>query len=552
MSSVIIILCFFSLLFITFVLFTSIGVGGFLFFNEDDEDDEVDEDDEDECVGIICPDATDDCHIKGTCTNGTCSDETTATNGTSCRHTSSTGRFDGTTYLMPRGVCTSGVCTSNTVDACTGDPCGDNAICTVIDTGFRCNCDNGYTGTSTNNQPNCTSNTVDAWILQTTTGQTCDTTCENSGRICTDGNWGVDSEAAMNAALAAAGTSSAAHCNSYAGYSTYDHLPNVQPASTSPGTCPYNTGDSSCSVTAGPYLRLCKCDSNGRLLPIQNQVDACTNDPCGDNATCTVSATGFSCNCDDGYTGTSTTNNRPNCTVANTCGVNQMVSLNTCVPCPVGTTNGAGDDPTGADTGCTANTCVGIICPDATDDCHIKGTCTNGTCSDETTATDGTSCFDGTTAGVCTSGVCGAVCGVNEMVSLNTCVSCPVGTTNDAGDDPTGADTGCTTWLRTAGGTGGGWIMGTPIESCDETCSAASKICSGGDWGVNSEATMNTVLRAAGHNPSTLCESYGSSSLSAGFPMIQITPGKCLYSTAPTGCGGEVQSTNMKRLCKCE
>ena len=188
MSSVIIILCFFSILFITFVLFTSIGVGGFLFFYEHDEDD-----------------------------------------------------VDDTT-------------------ACTGDPCGDNATCTVIDTGFSCNCDNGYTGTSTtNNQPNCTSNTVDAWILQTTTGQTCDTTCENSGRICTDGNWGVDSEATMNAALAAASVSGATRCDSY-NQGTVNWVPAVQPSS--PGGCYYlhPSFTPTCSATTHTHLRLCKCE----------------------------------------------------------------------------------------------------------------------------------------------------------------------------------------------------------------------------------------------------------------------------------------------------
>ena len=230
MSSVIIILCFFSILFITFVLFTSIGVGGFLFFYEHDED-------------------------TTACTNDPCGDNATCTvidTGFSCNCDNGyTGT--STTNNQPN-------CTSNTVDACTGDPCGDNAICTVIDTGFSCNCDNGYTGTSTtNNQPNCTSNTVDTWILQTTAGQTCDTTCENSGRICTDGNWGVDSEATMNAALAAASVSGATRCDSY-NQGTVNWVPAVQPSS--PGGCYYlhPSFTPTCSATTHTHLRLCKCE----------------------------------------------------------------------------------------------------------------------------------------------------------------------------------------------------------------------------------------------------------------------------------------------------
>jgi hypothetical protein len=41
------------------------------------------------------------------------------------------------------------------------------------------------------------------WILQTTAGDTCTTTCSAGGYTCTDGDWGADSEATLNAALAA-------------------------------------------------------------------------------------------------------------------------------------------------------------------------------------------------------------------------------------------------------------------------------------------------------------------------------------------------------------
>ena len=496
MSSVIIILCFFSILFITFVLFTSIGVGGFLFFYEIDEDD-----------------------------------------------------VDDTT-------------------ACTGDPCGDNATCTVIDTGFSCNCDNGYTGTSTtNNQPNCTANTVDA---------------------CTDNLCG-DNAICL---ISGSGYNCICKCG-YTGTTTHNSLPYCTLDTRYP-TCDACTDISDCP--AGESCVGGTCDISPTISSeacvVNNEVEACNyNDGSTVGTDCDFTA-GDSNTCDSSLctyvapTDCSFTAGDPG-----SCGGDCTYTTDPCVGiiCPDATddchikgtcTNGTCSDETTATDGtscfdgttagvCTsgvcnagtvANTCVGIICPDATDDCHIKGTCTNGTCSDETTATDGTSCFDGTTAGVCTSGVCGAACGVNEMVSLNTCVPCPVGTINDAGDDPTGADTGCTAdntgtiWLPdgTAINTGTVWIMSTPLETCDETCTTATKICSGGDWGVNSEATMNTVLTAAGHNPSTMCESYESSSLSNGSPMIQITPGKCIYSTTSTACTARIQSTNFKRLCKCE
>ena len=34
-------------------------------------------------------------------------------------------------------------------------------------------------------------------------------------------------------------------------------------------------------------------------------------------------------------------------------------------------------------------------------------------------------------------------CGANEYVAINVCTPCAAGTTNDAGDDASGADTAC-------------------------------------------------------------------------------------------------------------
>ena len=98
--------------------------------------------------------------------------------------------------------------------------------------------------------------TLGSWVLQTTTNETCDTTCAAAGGTCEDGAWGANSEAALNTALTAAGTSGEARCNSYAGASYRSMYPAVAP--TAPGGCYYNTGDSTCRDTSG-YNRLCKC-----------------------------------------------------------------------------------------------------------------------------------------------------------------------------------------------------------------------------------------------------------------------------------------------------
>ena len=74
------------------------------------------------------------------------------------------------------------------------------------------------------------------------------------------------------------------------------------------------------------------------------------------------------------------------------CAINEKVESNTCVACPVGTTNEAGDDASG----CCDTTCNAILCA------------------------------------------------INEKVESNTCVACQAGTTNEAGDDASGCcDTTC-------------------------------------------------------------------------------------------------------------
>lgn len=79
-------------------------------------------------------------------------------------------------------------------------------------------------------------------------------------------------------------------------------------------------------------------------------------------------------------------------TVANLelCRVDEYVSDSACIACPAGTTNAAGDDPSGSDTSCDVT-----------------------------------------------------YCGLNEYVSGNACIACSAGTTNAAGDDASGPDTSC-------------------------------------------------------------------------------------------------------------
>jgi hypothetical protein len=100
--------------------------------------------------------------------------------------------------------------------------------------------------------------TPGSWVLQTTTNEDCDVTCAaaSPGGTCADGAWGANSEAALNTALTAAGTSGGARCSSYTGSDWHGMFPAIDP--TAPGGCYYNTGESTCRDTSG-YNRLCKC-----------------------------------------------------------------------------------------------------------------------------------------------------------------------------------------------------------------------------------------------------------------------------------------------------
>jgi hypothetical protein len=104
------------------------------------------------------------------------------------------------------------------------------------------------------------------WVLDTAGFEPCTTTCATAGGTCVDGDWGVNSEATMNAAMTAAGAqppgttsqSEAARCISYHGGTESERpMINLQ------NQCYYITGVSTCSATptdnGNPYYRLCKC-----------------------------------------------------------------------------------------------------------------------------------------------------------------------------------------------------------------------------------------------------------------------------------------------------
>jgi hypothetical protein len=148
------------------------------------------------------------------------------------------------------------------------------------------------------------------------------------------------------------------------------------------------------------------------------------------------------------------------------CAVDQHVVGHACEPCPAGTTNEAGDDASGGDTGCDPVLCAAdqrvsshacVACPagmtnEAGDDASGGDTvCDGDRCASNQHVVNHACepCPAGTTnkAGADASGDdtgCDPIlCGVDDHVADHACVACPAGTTNEAGDDASGDDTGC-------------------------------------------------------------------------------------------------------------
>jgi hypothetical protein len=114
------------------------------------------------------------------------------------------------------------------------------------------------------------------------------------------------------------------------------------------------------------------------------------------------------------------------------CLADQQVLANARVPCPPGTTNAAGDDPSGPDTSCDP-----------------------------------------------------IFCDANERVVANACVACPPNTTNEPGDDASGPDTSCVDVCEA--------MLGT---ACDAYLKA-SNTSSGDNFGASVAASGDTIAIGA-------------------------------------------------------
>jgi hypothetical protein len=96
------------------------------------------------------------------------------------------------------------------------------------------------------------------------------------------------------------------------------------------------------------------------------------------------------------------------------------------------------------------------------------------------------------------------------------------------------------------------WILGAAGESCDTVCAAEGLPCTGGDWGVNDQASFEAALEAAGQSSSdraSLCSGGYSGTSWDGRPTVG--PRRlCRWQTAATTLCSATSAT-ARRLCRC-
>ena len=195
------------------------------------------------------------------------------------------------------------------------------------------------------------------------------------------------------------------------------------------------------------------------------------------------------------------------------CAENQRIQDNTCVDCPAGTTNEAGDDASGADSVCdeticdvdeyvSANACA--ACPAGTTNVGGDNAAGEDTTCDDTicgvdqyvSANACTACPAGTTNADGGDNAAGAdttcddtICGVDQYVAANTCTACPAGTENAAGDNASGGDTQCEDIDECADGNNGGCDANAACVNAARSGEAPSCTCNEGfaGDGINCE-----------------------------------------------------------------
>jgi hypothetical protein len=243
---------------------------------------------------------------------------------------------------------------------------------------------------------------------------------------------------------------------------------------------PGHEGDGATACTA------ITCGADQRVQ--DNACVACpanSTNEAGDDA----SGADTACDCDAGYGGDGITE-----CVAGACNADERVQDNACVDCPANASNAPGDDSTGADTACDCDpgyegdgvsACTAIICganerveSNACVDCPANST--NGAGDDASGADTACACDDGYAGDGATA--CDPVCGDGTVVSGEACddgnmvteTACPYGQATC-----TGCSADCSTMLNLTGPVcGDGTVDSVGGESCDDGDALNNDCCS--------------------------------------------------------------------------
>eukprot|EP01059_Diplonema_ambulator_P033327 TRINITY_DN6904_c0_g3_i1.p1 TRINITY_DN6904_c0_g3~~TRINITY_DN6904_c0_g3_i1.p1 ORF type:complete len:2380 (+),score=806.85 TRINITY_DN6904_c0_g3_i1:47-7186(+) len=339
----------------------------------------------DPCDGVVCVPLS-QCHLKGTCTNGVCSNPVWTP--TQTIDPGNPGTCDDGNQYTINDMCNNGKCVG--IDLC------ENVQCNSVDT----TCKMHETCNHLTGQCDPGANAADGTVCDDSNSATVDDKCMSG--VCV----GVDKCAGVTCTSTDPCKNAAGTCDINTGSCIFTNKPNGQPcddrdATTTSDMCTDGVckgenlcagvtcvpkdecHDAFCDFTTGQCYELAKV-SSGDGSPMK--CITCTGVVCPDLGECKKTSA-----CDP---------NSGKCT-------NENMADNT--PCDDGNSVTVDDK-------CTSGVCTGIdkcanVTCTAIDDCHVAGVCdyNTGVCSNPPAA-DGTQCDFRTMAGKCTKGTCGLDC----------------------------------------------------------------------------------------------------------------------------------------------
>jgi len=511
---------------------------------------------------VVCT-ALDQCHVAGTCSGGVCSNPAKG-NGTAC---------DDGDACTPSDSCQGGTCTAGAPKVCTAlDQCHVAGTCSggvcsnpLKGNGVACDDGNSCTTGDVCSAGVCAgSGTVchaldQCHAVGTCSGGVCSNPLLPNGTGCSDGN-----------ACTTGDTCQAGVC----GGNTVvcpapDQCHTLGTCNPANGVCSTPTKANGVACDDGKACTTpdtCQAGVCGGPARVCSDGIACTVDGCSEPGGCTFDSTGCGCAKD------ADCNDNNGCTLNDTCNLTTLqcnpktpvdcsnltdgCNTGTCnpangtcsaVPKQNGTGCSDGNACTLSDT-CQAGVCRGtpVVCT-ALDQCHVVGTCSNGTCSNPAKM-DGTGCNDSnacTTGDACVGGVCkpsgalpcndGSVCTVDACSPATGCTFTPgnAGTVCVSASCSAGKETDVVTC------TGAAPQCGAPVT---KTCAP---------YACGATACLSTCKADTDCTPGNYCAAGGKCTPKANAGAVCTSGNQCLLGFCVDGvccnddCVGQCEACNL-------